>query len=404
MSTSRARLAELENIILELERELDAMAGYEEQYPEHYQQLVNDHQAATEEYLELSAAGDQSYSNEPYTCVDELTQGEEEELMSIHAPVCGEGDTISLNESVWDTGSGETFIVATGCDAFMRVMRTLPNATPAHVSDGFGSTYVLTPGEYNGTKMFVASIDYLYFLDGNNLIQISKADFPRSELLDAMGEGMQSAAWLEKVGKVGFAFLVPFMGAVLLKIGLIASIATITVKMGLWYAAHHQLVSSAKSAVPIVAGHVIFFSIHCPELYGFLMKGAAHGIPDLFSVKQWESEDVADVLGRIAGGVFNAPSLAVKPLAALAIKSYLITSGLRRTGPTIGKHTEEVKQRLLALNDEGIQVLESEAEAIAQEGCLAKESTQQRLKELSDGWESIAAVTESAAKNLRIVD
>src|SRR5690606_38534326 len=102
-------------------------------------------------------------------------------------------------------------IVAQGPDAVLRAMRTIPNASPAEVSDGFGGTYRLVPGGYVGTKMFVASIDYLYFLVDRQLIRISKADFARSELLDAMGEGAQRAAWLEKVGKVAFAFMVPFV-------------------------------------------------------------------------------------------------------------------------------------------------------------------------------------------------
>jgi hypothetical protein len=302
MSTSPARKAELENILLELERELEAMAGYEEQYPDHYQNLVNDYEKARQEYLQLSSSGDQSYYNDDSAmCVAELSSQEESELMSYQAPVCGLGDVISLVESVWEGDYGESFIVAQGPDAVLRAMRTIPNATPATVSDGFGGTYTLVPGGYVGDKMFVASIDYLYFLVGRNLIRISKADFGRSELMDAMAEGAQKAAWLEKVGKVQFAFMVPFVGGVLGTLGLIAAASTFIVKISLWYAAHPNEVALAKEYVPKVLAHLRQFKQTCPKLYSLLMRGLRKNAMAA-AVEGFSSEDAADLLGRIPRG------------------------------------------------------------------------------------------------------
>ncbi len=404
MTTSAARLRELENIILEIERELEAMAGYEEQYPEHYNQLVSEYDAARDEYVQLKSSGDQSYMDEPYSCVDELTQEEEEQLMSYEAPVCGEGDHVHLVDSEWDGEYGESFVIATGCDAILRTMRTLPGATPTEVSDGFGSTHRLVPGEYTNTKMFVASIDYLYFLVDNKLIRISRADFSRSELLDAMASGAQSAAWLEGVGKTGFAFLVPFVGAFLGIWGIAAAAVTFIVKATLWYAAHTNEVAAAKSALPVVIANLWYLKKHCPELASLLLRSLKNNALASAREANWSSEDYADLLGRLAGGIANAPSLGVRVCVVALAKAYSASVALRGPGRIAGDGAAKAKERLLEMRDNGVDLSDAEAEKMIVEGCLEKEAIQTRLKEMEAGLQSIAKVAEGAADSLRVVE
>lgn len=115
MTTSAARMAELANLLLELERELEAMAGYEQEYPEHYQNLLSEYEKARQECLELSSSGGQSvYPDDSMSCVSEIDANEEEALMSYEAPVCGLGDTVHLVEAIWNGDYGESFIVAQG--------------------------------------------------------------------------------------------------------------------------------------------------------------------------------------------------------------------------------------------------------------------------------------------------
>lgn len=404
MTTSVARLRELENLLLELERELEAMAGYEEQYPEHYNQLVSSYDAAREEYLQLKSSGDQSYMDEPYACVDELTAEEDTELMSYEAPVCGEGDKVSLVESDWEAGFGESFIIAQGCDAILRTMRTLPGATPAQVPDGFGSTFTLIPGQYTNTKMFVASIDYLYFLVDNKLIRISKEDFARGELLDAMSSGAQNAAWLEGVGKVGFAFLVPFVGAFLGTVGVVAAAATFTVKAGLWYSAHTRQVAAAKSALPVVIANLWYLKKHCPELASLMLRSLRNNALAAAKEADWSAEDYADLLGRLAGGLVNAPSLGLRACLQVALKAYAVSVALRGPGRVAGEVKTEAKQKLLELRSSGVDISDSEADTILLEGCLEKEAIQTRMKEIEVGLQNVSVVIEGAADALRVVE
>lgn len=404
MATSVARKAELENLLLELERELEAMAGYEQEYPEHYQNLVNDYEAARQEYLQLSSSGDQSFYNDDSSlCVAELSYDEESALMSYEAPVCGLGDTVSLVDSVWDGDYGESFIVAQGPEAVLRAMRTIPNATPAKVSDGFGGTYTLVPGGYVGTKMFVASLDYLYFLVDRQLIRISKADFGRSELLDAMAEGAQKAAWLEKVGKVAFAFMVPFVGGILGVLGLIAAAATFIVKMSLWYSAHTNEVALARQYIPQVLGHLRQFKKTCPELFGLLMRGLGKNALAA-AVEGFSSEDAADLLGRIAGGLATAPSLGFTAILGVLSKAVAVNAILRGGGMVAAGSKEQAKKKLMELRDSGFSITDEEAESIVNEGCLGKDTTVERLHALEEGLKAISVVVEGAADSLRVVE
>jgi hypothetical protein len=183
---------------------------------------------------------------------------------------------------------------------------------------------------------------------GRNLIRISKADFGRSELMDAMAEGAQKAAWLEKVGKVQFAFMVPFVGGVLGTLGLIAAASTFIVKISLWYAAHPNEVALAKEYVPKVLAHLRQFKQTCPKLYSLLMRGLRKNAMAA-AVEGFSSEDAADLLGRISAGLVNAPSLGFTMLLGVLLKAIAVNGILHGGGMVAHGSKEQAKQKLLEL-------------------------------------------------------
>jgi hypothetical protein len=294
-------------------------------------------------------------------------------------------------------------VLFSGREAVIKALQILPNAQGTVVPDGFGGEFKLVPGMTSGDKMFVTDIGgRLVFLSGDNMISIATRDFPRSVFLDAIGRGVQSAAWLEKVGKTGFAFLVPFMGAVLGPLGLGAAIATAVIKSGFWYAGNKDKIDLASSALPDVGRALGHFIANCPELARLIGKAVAlnalKAIPEGLS-----SEDVADLLGRLLGGAAAAPSLGFRALAVVARKALATSTALRGPGASVRGAKERAIARLMEVQEIGIGISEEEAKAIVDEGCLGSAATEERLKQLDEALKRLGPMLEGLAQSVVVV-
>ncbi len=253
--------------------------------------------------------------------------------------------------------------------------------------------------------MFVADTGgELFFLSGPYLIKIPRREFARSVYLDAIGRGVATAAWVEPVGKVGFAFLVPFVGGLLGTVGVVAALATFAVKMGLFYAAHQTNVHKALAQLPTVLAAIRYINTNCPTLASFLSKAGKTNAWNA-ALKGAGAEEAADLLGRLLGGISAAPSLGFKALALIALKALAVSAALRGPGAIArGSREQAVQELKRLLREGGADIQQEEAESIFDEGCLEKAATVENLQKLEQGLRALEPLLQRMAQSLTVVE
>ncbi len=89
-------LDEIENELLAIEQELAAMAGYEDQYPEHYEKVKNDYDRLLAEYDRAQSEIPQSTQPPEWSFYDDEDTNSSYDDEVCELPVSGDEDSVCL--------------------------------------------------------------------------------------------------------------------------------------------------------------------------------------------------------------------------------------------------------------------------------------------------------------------